>query len=104
MNTAPRNLPRYLPTLTEVVQAPGLAPAAVAAVPPDLEATVQSVLQRVEPVLEARLREEVDAMVRALMTEQLPSLRLRLREELMTATRQAVAEALAPAADLHKTK
>ena len=103
MSSAPRNLPRYLPTLTEVVQAPGLAPAAVTAVP-DLEALVQSVLQRVEPVLEARLREEVDAMVRALLTEHLPSLRLRLREELLTATRQALMEGMGPESDLHKAK
>lgn len=103
MNTTSRNLPRFLPTLTEVVQVPGSAGAPAKAAP-DLEDVVQFVLQRVDPVLQRRLDEEAEAMVRALMTEQLPILRLRLREELLLVVRQAVSEAMAPGANLHKTK
>lgn len=103
MSTTPRNPPRFLPTLTEVVHPSGLLKASVPATP-DLEEIVQSVMQRVDPVLERRLSEEVDAMVRALVMEQLETLSSRLHEELEIVVRQTVSEAMTFLANQHKSK
>lgn len=92
MNTTPRNLPRFLPTLTEVVHLSDLTRSSAAATP-NSEKMVQSVMQQLDPVLEGRLREEAEAMVRTMVMEQLPTLRLRLRQELELVVRQAVSEA-----------
>lgn len=103
MSTAPRNLPRFLPTLTEVVDPRGVAPTAVRATP-DLEETVWFVMQRVDLVLEQRLREEADAMLRTMVTAQLQTLAARLRQELETVVRQAVSEGMASRSDPDKSK
>lgn len=102
MNTAPRNLPRYLPTLTEIVQKPTLARTTVAATP-DLEDAVWFVMQRVDLVIERRLREEIDANLRTVVTEQLQFLSTSLRQELETVVRQAVTEALEVQANQNKS-
>ena len=93
MSTTARNLPRFLPTLTEVVQPPGLARTS-AAVMPDFEDVVQSVMQRVNLTIERRLLEETDALVRTLVTEQLQTLSPGLRQELERVVRQAVSDAM----------
>lgn len=103
MSTTPRNLPRFLPTLTEVVHPSGVVKKAVPATP-DLEETVWFVMQRVDMMIERRVAEEVDAMLRTVVSEQTQTLRLRLREELEGVVRQAVSEAIASRADLHKSK
>lgn len=103
MSTTTRNLPRFLPTLTEVVQPPGLARTS-AAVMPDFEDMVQSVMQRVNLTIERRLLEETDALVRTLVTDPLQDLRLRIRQELEMVVRQAVLEAMRSRADPDKSK
>jgi hypothetical protein len=94
MSESPRNLPRFLPTLTEVVQPPERAHAPVLA-SPDLEETVWFVMQRVDLVMERRLREETESMLRSVVNEQVQALSARLRQELEVVVRQAVADALA---------
>jgi hypothetical protein len=86
---ANRQPPRYVPTLTEVVQS-GPAPLAPA---PALsqEQLAQRVLQRVDVVLERRLREAIAGVV----LEQTAALVPVLRERLETVVREAVAEAVA---------
>jgi hypothetical protein len=86
---ANRQPPRYVPTLTEVVQS-GPAPLAPA---PGLsqEQLAQRVLQRVDVVLERRLREAIAGVV----LEQTAALVPVLRERLETVVREAVAEAVA---------
>jgi hypothetical protein len=90
--------PRFVPTLTEVVhpspmtvQALPLDPATGASVfPAELEAQmVQRVLQRVDLMLERRLREAVGQM----LLEHIQTLALRLREEIQTVVRESVNEA-----------
>ncbi len=103
MSSIPRNLPRFLPTLTEVVP-PSAVPTASLPATPAIDEIVQSVLQRVAGASERRLREETEAMLRTLVAQQLPVLQARLRLELEAVVRQAVLEAMAPPADLHKTK
>lgn len=103
MSTPPRNLPRFLPTLTEIVHLPAVE-RTTTPVTPDLEATVSFVMQRVDSVIERRLREETDVMLRNIVTEQLQSLGVRLRHELDTVVRQAVSEAMTSQLNQHKLK
>lgn len=95
MNTPPRNLPRFLPTLTEVVERRVPVPRAEVSASSDLEDTVWFVMQRVDMVIERRVREETEAMLRTVVNEQIHTLTLRLRQELEGVVRQAVSDALA---------
>ncbi len=94
MNPTSRNLPRYVPTLTEIVD-----PSSLLRTPtpssPEMAEIAQSVMQRVDQVLDRRLREETDAILRDWMTGQLGTLRMQFREELALVVRDAVAEAIA---------
>ena len=103
MNTTPRNLPRFLPTLTEIVHPSDLVRTPAPATP-DPEEMVQSVMQRMESMIQRRLADDADAMVRTLVTEQLQILRAGLLQELEGVVRQAVSEAMTSQADLRKSK
>jgi len=93
MTTAPRNLPRFLPTLTEVVRtAASVQPAAVPASELDLIAT--DVMQRMRGLIEQRLAQEIDDVLKGGLEEQLQTLRLRLWQEIETDVREAVVEAI----------
>jgi len=93
MATPPRNLPRFLPTLTEVVNLTDLS-AVPALARSETEEIVQSVMQRMQGQVEKRLTEEIDTLVRKLMLEQREGLSLRLVQELELDVRQAVIEAI----------
>ena len=90
--------PRFVPTLTEVVR-PTLAPSppghgvpamAAAAVPAELqEQMVKRVLQRVDMMLDRRLREAVGRLI----LEHTETLAPRLREEIESAVRHSVGQA-----------
>ena len=72
MKPLPQNLPRFLPTLTEVIEAHELSPVSVPGVPPAVpvfEEVVRTVMQRLEGVIERRLREELDLAVRQAVTQ-----------------------------------
>lgn len=93
MSTPPRNLPRFLPTLTEVVHPSDLA-AAQSAATPEFEALSQTVLQRVEGALESRLLSETSALVSSTVAAQMQVLRANLRQELEVMVKQAVVDAM----------
>jgi hypothetical protein len=103
MNQAPRNLPRFLPILTEIVDPSSLAAPTVSATP-DLEDAVWFVMQRVDMLIERRVREETDAMLSTIVAQHLQSLGERLRLELEGVVRLAVADAIALQKDMHKHK
>jgi hypothetical protein len=103
MSTTPRNLPRFLPTLTEVVDPTSLHRPSVAPAP-ELDEIVQTVQKQVAVVLERRMAEEIDVLVHTLMTEQLQTMRARLHEELETVVLQVVSEFMRTRADLHQHK
>jgi len=112
----PKTPPRFVPTLTDVVQEPGrLAPVLpnavqvpvepepepepepavmglAAGLPPGIEElVVHRVMQRVDVVLDQRLREAIALVVQ----EQTRSMVPRLREEVESVVRHAVYEAVA---------
>lgn len=87
---AGRNPPRFVPTLTEVVQPTPAPEAGAPAAPPIVqEELVQRVLQRVEATLDGRLRETLAAVV----IEQTRALGPILQAQIEALVRQAVAEA-----------
>lgn len=96
MFDTPRQPPRFVPTLTEVVLPTALTVAP--ATPPGLitsealeDQIIHRVMQRIDLSLERRLREAVAAMV----LQQTQSLVPRLREEIEFVVRQSVSDAVA---------
>ena len=88
---ATRTPPRFVPTLTEVVHS-GPAPLAPAHGPlPSQEQLAQRILQRVDVVLDRRVREAIATVV----LEQTDLLAPLLRERLDAVVREVVAEAVA---------
>jgi tRNA A37 threonylcarbamoyladenosine synthetase subunit TsaC/SUA5/YrdC len=88
-NRAP---PRFVPTLTEVVANPAAsAPAPLQPAAPSHEQIAQRVLQRVDLVLDRRVREAIASVV----LEQTSALAPVLRERLDAVVRDVVAQALA---------
>jgi hypothetical protein len=90
---AQKQPPRFVPTLTEVVHsgpAP-LTPSVLAAPPLSPDQLAQRVLQRVDLVLDRRLREAIAALV----LEQTSALAPLLRERIEQAVRDVVADAVA---------
>lgn len=92
---ATRAPPRFVPTLTEVVQgsapAPAVAPAAEAPSALSQEQLAQRVLQRLDLTLDRKVREAISTVV----LEQTSALAPLLRERLEAVVRQAVAQAVA---------
>lgn len=87
----PKVPPRYVPTLTEVVTPVASAGAGPQAQRMTEEQLVHRVLQRIDLLLDARLREAIATVV----IEQTRSLAPALREEIETVVRKTVADALA---------
>lgn len=101
MSNTSRTSHRFLPTLTEVVSVaePPIEPAQPE---PDFEASVQSVMQQVNRVIDQQLQDESEVLLRVVVSEQMRLLGDRLRAELEVVVRQAVIEALTAQTDFHK--
>ncbi len=84
-----RNPPRFVPTLTEVVEPP--APPVSAHWEGIEEPVVQRILQRVDLALERRMRTALAQLVQ----EQVQAMMPRLRDEIEALVRQAVNDAVA---------
>ncbi|HPH14150.1 MAG TPA: hypothetical protein PLC34_10170 [Burkholderiaceae bacterium] len=97
MSTPPRNVPRFLPTLTQVVRPPETAQESRLS-PLDTEQMIHRVLQRVDLALEPMLREVIGPLV----LDQITAMATRLRPEVEAVVRQAVADALAHEFDIEK--
>lgn len=81
MSNEPRRMPRFIPTLTEVVD-----PATLNYGPdrptPDVQALVDEVQRRVRPAFERRLQQEYERLVRILVTEPWDEISHRLQSEM----------------------
>lgn len=86
-----RKPPRYVPTLTEVVKTPGSPVAAPGGLGLTQEQLILNVMQRVDLVLERRLREAIAQAV----LEQTRALGPLLRDEIESVVRETVAQAFA---------
>ncbi|MEO8856368.1 MAG: hypothetical protein ABI343_05195 [Burkholderiaceae bacterium] len=110
MAAAPRNVPRFLPTLTEVVQrvphapsaAPPIAPLTVASdrqpsLPPGPHFTLdpQPIVQSVNAQLDVEMEELFREALKSAMAAEIDAIAARLRQEIEPLLRQAVAEMVA---------
>lgn len=94
MSSIPRPAPRFVPTLTEVVDPATLGRLAPKTQVDEVQAMVALVLRQVHPIFERRLQEEFDRLVRATVTSQWADLSARLQEEMEMFVQQAVLDAL----------
>jgi len=93
MNSPTNHLPRFIPTLTEVVDPASLTGTAFVA-RPDVEAVVALVRKQIQPIFERRLQEEFDRLVRATVARQWADISTRLQDEMDMFVRQAVIDAV----------
>jgi hypothetical protein len=91
--TTGRKPPRFVPTLTEVVQ-----PAAPAQPRLSQEQLVHRILQRIDLTLDRRLREAVARVVLEQTRQLAPALRVQIEVEVAAAVSEALAEEFGPAA------
>jgi len=94
MTTSNRPLPRFIPTLTEVVD-PASLNSTARQTKPDVEALIGQVQRQVQPIFERRLQEEFERLVRALVAKQWDDISVKLQAEMDMFVRQAVVDALA---------
>ena len=91
-----RSVPRFLPTLTEVVHAPVRARAAPGDVmAPQTDADQAAIAESVRVQVEAEMEGLFRDAVTSAMLEQVDVIAARLREEIEPVLRQAVAEMVA---------
>lgn len=93
MSTPSKALPRFIPTLTEVVDPSTLTGMAVAS-KPDVERMVAQVQQQIQPTFERRLQEEFDRLVRLSVARHWGEVSARLQDEMGLFVRQAVIDAM----------
>ncbi len=93
MGSPARQVPRFLPTLTEVVHpVAGAAPLPV--VPPPV-IDPEAILERVRTDVDRVLQSHLEAIVANAMLDQVAVIVARIREEIEPMVRQAVAQAVA---------
>lgn len=93
MNTPTRQLPRFIPTLTEVVD-PASLNSTARQTKPDVEALIERVQQQIQPVFERRLQEEFERVVRVQLARQWSDISTKLQAEMDMFVRQAVIDVL----------
>lgn len=103
MNTPPRQLPRFLPTLTEVVRPSELTVEKTAS-PPDSEALVQAVMARVDGLIKTRIHQELESLIRAVIDERSVALCSELKVELYAGVREIVSDVVAAQNEANKFK
>lgn len=94
MTTSGRPHPRFIPTLTEVVD-PASLNSTARQTKPDVEAMIGRVQRQVQPIFERRLNDEFERLVRALVAKQWDDIHIKLQAEMDMFVRQAVVDALA---------
>ena len=103
MNTPPRQLPRFLPTLTEVVR-PSELTVEKPPSPPDSEALVQAVMARVDALIKVRVQQELENMIRSVIDERSVALCSDLKVDLYAEVREIVSDVVAAQNEENKFK
>lgn len=96
MNNIPKPPPRFVPTLTEVVDPAGLSHLPHQSLP-DVQALVRQVQHQMQPLIEQKLNTELEGMVHAVhvtLSQRWDELSSQLQAEINTRIEQAVADAL----------
>jgi len=93
MSTDPRHVPRFIPTLTEVVD-----PATLDYGPdqpaPGVQALVEEVRRQLRPAFERRLQQVYERLVKSLVTEPWDEIGQRLHGEMESLITQTVTDCL----------
>lgn len=95
MTVPMRQPPRFVPTLTEVID-PSASNQTATHSGIDEEALVATILQQVQPMADLLLRQESEQWLRATLAQELHGFSTRMQSELESMVRQAVSEALTP--------
>lgn len=103
MNTPPRQLPRFLPTLTEVVR-PSELMVEKHPSPHDSEALVQAVMARVDALIKTRVHQELENLIRSVIDERSVTLCSDLKVELNAEIREIVSDVVAAQNEENKFK
>jgi hypothetical protein len=93
MSAPTRQLPRFIPTLTEVVDPSSLTSTA-RQTKPDVEAIIERVRQQIQPIFERRLQEEFERVVRMQVARHWNDISTKLQAEMDMFIRQAVIDFL----------
>jgi hypothetical protein len=93
MSDSNRQLPRFIPTLTEVVEAAAI-PRSTIKPKAEIEAVIDRVQRQVQPIFERRLQEEFDRLLRAQVTRQWADASGRIQGDLASLVRQIVLDEL----------
>ena len=94
MTTSHRPHPRFIPTLTEVVD-PASLNSTARQITPDVDAIISQVQRQVKPIFERRLQDEFENLVRVLVAKQWDEISVKLQAEMDMFLQQAVIDALA---------
>jgi hypothetical protein len=91
MTSLPQPLPRFIPTLTQIVDNPNR----LAHQPEtDPAALFSSIWLQIEPILKRRIAEEVTKMIRTALTEKGAEIENLLHDEMRLFAQQAVLDAM----------
>ncbi|PKO61692.1 MAG: hypothetical protein CVU24_07540 [Betaproteobacteria bacterium HGW-Betaproteobacteria-18] len=95
MNTPTRQPPRFVPTLTEVIEpSAGNQPATHPAV--DVDALMATIWQQIQPMVVLKLQQEAEQWLRATLAQQLQEINVQVQRDIESLVRQAVSDALTP--------
>lgn len=94
MNTPVRQPPRFVPTLTEVVDPLAFTSPTTAQADVDVEALIAAIWQQIQPQLALRLQQETEQWLRATLAQHLHDINARVQSDMESLVRQAVMDAL----------
>lgn len=101
MIAKPRNTPRYVPTLTEIVDPTGLTSVPATSLPTvqeqvasEVDAMVSRVLDQWRPEFERRFQQALESTLKDFMAAHSKSVSSQLQKELDAVVRQAASDAL----------
>lgn len=94
MSEPTSHLPRFIPTLTEIVDLANVT-SVQASTEPDMEAMIHRVQRQVQPIFERRLQDELEQLVRTTVARQWVDVSARLQSEIDRLVRQVVSDELA---------
>lgn len=93
MSSPPRHLPRFLPTLTEVVRPSELSMDGQPS-RPDPTALTQTLMMQVDALVQARVQQDLEKLIRSVVVERSNAWVAELQVELRREVRKLVAEAI----------
>jgi hypothetical protein len=94
MSTPVRQPPRFVPTLTEVVDPLAFTAPSTAQADIDVETLMATIWQQVQPKLALRLQQETEQWLRATLAQHLHDINARVQSDMEPLVRQAVMDAL----------